>query len=56
MNALHFFVIKGNTEGITLCCKNGIKFISDCFGKTPLDYAHELMNQNVLDATILGIL
>jgi hypothetical protein len=41
VNALHYFAIAANTDGITYCIENDVPFMNDLFGKNPLIYALE---------------
>mmetsp|Transcript_22378 Transcript_22378/g.16862 ORF Transcript_22378/g.16862 Transcript_22378/m.16862 type:complete len:103 (+) Transcript_22378:952-1260(+) len=48
-NALHYFAISTNMEAITYCFANGVDFIVDIYGKTPLHYAKESHNVLMVD-------
>lgn len=55
LNALHYFAMTGNVEGVEICFKNKVKFIKDVFGKTPLDYAIKTADKLVIEAILKGI-
>jgi hypothetical protein len=55
VNALHFFALSANTEGITFCFQNHVPFMTDLFGNNPLSYALASKDQPALNAVISGI-
>ena len=55
ITALHYFAYKGNKEAITYCFEIGAKFVTDSFGKTPLDYVIMSKDLSAVNAVYLGL-
>ncbi len=56
LNAVHYCVISLETKGIDycinglqFCLENEVPFLTDSFGKTPLEYALDTQNRRLID-------
>jgi hypothetical protein len=56
VNALHYFALIGDEDGVATCFKAEVKFVRDAFGKTPLHYAMAANDQATLNAVVKGML
>jgi hypothetical protein len=44
-----------NSEGIEFCLKKRVKWMTDIFGKTPLDYALKTGDRPIIETIMKGI-